>query len=89
MVDIEPFISLLSDPISFAQPKDIGERKGCPLPRPAASLRCFKKLGAAELALTSHTNHGLPRNSDSPRSKPPNFLNHHRRGSRGFKVKTY
>ena len=67
--------------------KEVTKEKSTPLPRPSASLRCFKKLGAAELALTSHTNRGLSRSSNSPRSKSPNFLNHHRRGSRGWKSK--
>jgi hypothetical protein len=39
-----------SDPISFAQPKEIGERKGCPTPRPTATLRYLSTKASAELA---------------------------------------
>src|SRR5690606_33377546 len=42
------------DPISFAQPKEIGERKGCPLPRPAATLCYSTNQAAAQLSLAAH-----------------------------------
>ena len=37
--------SLLSDPISFAQPKEIGKRKSRPLPWPAATLALLNQSG--------------------------------------------
>ena len=49
-----------SDPISFAQPKEIGERKGCPLPRPAATLRYSTNQAAAELAALKQSSPKTP-----------------------------
>ena len=48
--EFKSIFSLLSDPISFAQPKEIGERKGCPTPRPTATLRYSSTKASAELA---------------------------------------
>ena len=52
-VEFKSIFSLLSDPISFAQPKEIGERKGCPTPRPTATLRYSSTKASAELALSA------------------------------------
>ena len=59
------------DPISFACPKEIGERKRHPTPRPSDSLRYSVNKASAELALTGHTLRGLSRCSDRSSTKPP------------------
>ena len=71
------FFSPLSELLSFAQPKESNQRKGYPLPL----------FSCPDLKSWALRNSRFLR-SNSPRSKPPNFLNHHRRGSRGFNVKT-
>ena len=71
---------------TFACSKESNQRKEHPLP--LFSCAALKSWALRNSPLQATQNVACRGAQTGPRLKPPNFLNHHRRGSRGIKVNT-